>query len=401
MNILIIHQHYFPEMSGTARRAKELAEHFVKQKHKVSILTSFPREYRSIPGQSFDKNENLNGVTIHRVNSIFEVKNNVFLRMLSYLTFVIMSIKLGLRLSSKSDIIITIAPLSSGIIGAIIRMFNKKYHHFDIPDILPDLGISAGMIKNKLIIFLLRKLELWVYKKCDSISTCTNGQMNNIEGKGVPRKKLSCIPDWIDTDFFNINYKKFKGEVSTLYNYPNKIILSFVGNIGALQNPDVFIDLMSSFKENGENDFIFLFIGDGIMLPKLRELSDTKNLDNVKFLGRVKREYIPAIMQMSDILVTNYVSDEHLNLYIPGKLFEYAISGKPIVIGARGDSKEFIEKYKLGLVVEPSNYLNFKDAIINISQKKYKFEPKMNEFSKDFSLKNVANRYENIFERIS
>ena len=137
------------------------------------------------------------------------------------------------------------------------------------------------------------------------------------------------------------------------------------------------------------------------MLPKLRELSDRKNLDNVKFLGRVKREYIPAIMQMSDILVTNYVSDEHLNLYIPGKLFEYAISGKPIVIGARGDSKEFIEKYKLGLVVEPSNYLNFKDAIINISQKKYKFEPKMNEFSKDFSLKNVANRYENIFERIS
>ena len=194
-------------------------------------MLSLPRKYRSIPGQSFDKNENLNGVKIHRVNSIFEVKNNVFLRMLSYLTFVIMSIKLGLRLSSKSDIIITIAPLSSGIIGAIIRMFNKKYHHFDIPDILPDLGISAGMIKNKLIIFLLRKLELWVYKKCDSISTCTNGQMNNIEGKGVPRKKLSCIPDWIDTDFFNINYKKFKGEVSTLYNYPNKIILSFVGRL--------------------------------------------------------------------------------------------------------------------------------------------------------------------------
>ena len=31
---------------------------------------------------------------------------------------------------------------------------------------------------------------------------------------------------------------------------------------------------------------------------------------------------------MSDILITNYVSDEHLDLYIPGKLFEYAISGK-------------------------------------------------------------------------
>lgn len=385
-------------MSGTARRAKELAEHFVKQEHNVSVLTSFPREYRSIPGQSYEKNEILNGVKIHRVNNIFEVKNNVFLRMLSYFTFVIMSIQSGLRLSNKSDIIITIAPLSSGIIGATIRMFNKKYHHFDIPDILPDLGISAGMITNRFIIYILRKLELWVYIRCDSISTCTNGQMKNIEEKGVPINKLSCIPDWVDTDFFNINHIKFKDEVSSLYAYPNKKILSFVGNIGALQNPSIFIDLMSTLKE--KDDYIFLFIGDGIMLPKLKKLVDRKNLDNIKFLGRVKREYIPSIMKMSDILVTNYVSDEHLNLYIPGKLFEYAISGRPIVIGARGDSKKFIEKYKLGLVVEPSNYLNFKHAIINISQSIYKFEPKINEFSNDFSINNVANKYQIIFEKI-
>jgi len=47
MKILMIHQHYFPEMSGTARRTRELAESFVKNGHKVSVLTSFPREFRS------------------------------------------------------------------------------------------------------------------------------------------------------------------------------------------------------------------------------------------------------------------------------------------------------------------------------------------------------------------
>ena len=69
-------------------------------------------------------------------------------------------------------------------------------------------------------------------------------------------------------------------------------------------------------------------------------------------------------MRQSDILLTNYISDEHLNLYIPGKLFEYAISRKPIVIGSRGDSKQFIENYDLGLVVPPSNKNAFMDAII-------------------------------------
>ena len=47
-------------------------------------------------------------------------------------------------------------------------------------------------------------------------------------------------------------------KVSKLYNYPNKKTISFVGNIGALQNPIVFIELMDLFKQKGLNNFIFL-----------------------------------------------------------------------------------------------------------------------------------------------
>jgi hypothetical protein len=68
MKILLIHQHYFPEMSGTARRAKELAEGFVKRGYDVNILTSFPRDYRSMPNSSYNVIESLNGVSIYRVS---------------------------------------------------------------------------------------------------------------------------------------------------------------------------------------------------------------------------------------------------------------------------------------------------------------------------------------------
>ena len=62
IGFLMIHQHYFPEMSDTVRRTKELAEYFVKQNHKISIITSFSREYRSLPNQYFKRVERLNGV---------------------------------------------------------------------------------------------------------------------------------------------------------------------------------------------------------------------------------------------------------------------------------------------------------------------------------------------------
>ena len=59
----MIHQHYFPEMSGTARRTKELAESFVKRGHEVSVVTSFPREYRSMPGEEYKPFEIIGPIT--------------------------------------------------------------------------------------------------------------------------------------------------------------------------------------------------------------------------------------------------------------------------------------------------------------------------------------------------
>jgi colanic acid biosynthesis glycosyl transferase WcaI len=399
LKILLIHQHYFPEMSGTARRAKELAESFVNQGYFVTIITSYPRDYRSIPGESFKSTERIAGVNVIRVNNIFEVKKNPFLRMISYFSFVLLSFNLGLKLARGSDIVISIAPISSGIVGALIQLISKKHHHFDIPDILPDLGISAGMIKNKFVIYILRKLEYWVYKHSDSISTCTKGQMKNINQKGVSMKKLCCIPDWINDSFFRVNHQKYYEEVSQTYNYPNKIIISFVGNIGALQKPSVFIEVMELLENNKLNNFVLLFFGDGIMLNQIKKMVIAKNLNNVEFIGKVKREYIPAIMNMSDILVTNYVPDEHLDLYIPGKLFEYAISQKPIVIGARGDAKEFIEKYNLGIAVKPSCVSGFMDAILKISNGSYKHNPDTAQFTVEYSIENIVKKYNKIFNK--
>ena len=69
--------------------------------------------------------------------------------MLSYGFFVFFTIYKLIGKVNKYDIMISIAPLSSGIIGAMLRKLYKIHHHFDVPDMLPDLGIAAGMIKNK------------------------------------------------------------------------------------------------------------------------------------------------------------------------------------------------------------------------------------------------------------
>jgi colanic acid biosynthesis glycosyl transferase WcaI len=388
-------------MAGVARRAKELSEELVKKGHRVTVITSYPRNFRSIPDISFYKRETINNVKIIRYKTIFSVGKNTFFRFLSYILYVISSFNYLFINRKTYDIMISMAPLPPAIAASFARIFFKKYHHFDVPDILPDLGISAGMIKNKLLIKLLYKIEKFVYDNSDSISAITNGQIKNIENKGISINKIYFVPDWIDQNFFKQNLLKYKKIVSQTFNNSKKVIITFAGNIGALQNPEIFLDTMSLLKKEGQNKYQFVFIGDGIMLPSLVEKVKKDNLDNVKFLGRVKREHIPSYMNLSDILVANYLPNKYLDICIPGKIYEYAISNKPIIMGSKGEAKKIIEKYSLGIAVAPSNIQEFKNAIISLTDGNYNFKPKMTSFEEDFSLKKIANSFNKILEQIN
>ena len=179
-----------------------------------------------------------------------------------------------------------------------------------------------------------------------------------------------------------------------------KIIISFIGNIGALQNPEIFIDTMRELKNDRFNNFHFLFIGDGIMLDSLKLKTKMLKLKNIDFLGRIQRKYIPSYMSLSDILVANYLPNKYMDICIPGKLFEYAVSNKPLVMGSSGEAKSLIEKYKLGIAVKPSSVEDFKDAFIKLSHKEYLHKPNLSSFIQNFSLNTISKNYINIFSNL-
>ena len=81
-------------MAGVARRAKELSEQFVKNGHSVTVLTTYPRDFRSMPGFESKKYEVLNNVVVIRRKTIFYVGKNSIIRMLSYFMYVLIFIML-------------------------------------------------------------------------------------------------------------------------------------------------------------------------------------------------------------------------------------------------------------------------------------------------------------------
>ena len=109
-----------------------------------------------------------------------------------------------------------------------------------------------------------------------------------------------------------------------------------------------------------------------------------------------KNKFIEAlayILQNNKFL--NSSGDGEFDKDVDG-IFEYAISNKPIIIGSKGDAKNFIEKYNFGIVVAPSNKIAFKKAILEVTNGNYNFLPKTDKFISDYSIENILDKYENI-----
>ena len=399
MKILFIHQHYFPEMGGATRRTKELAEFFQKKNNEVHVLTTLPRKERAFSNYNVKANEYLNGILIFRLNNHVKPGDNVFSRLLSYSLFVLLSLFWLLKRGKRYDLIITIAPLASGICGAFINKYYKIPHHFDLPDIHPDLGISGGMLKNKILIKLLYKIEKIVYKYSDTISPLTKGQIQNLVNKGVNPSKIKLFPDWVDNKYFKKNRDMYNKVIKQkLYPYRNHKLITFMGNIGVLQNLKTFLKTTKLLNSESNLKFKFLFIGDGVMLTELKKIVKKEGIKNVIFIGRVERKYIPSYLYLSDILVANYANNKYLEMSIPGKTYEYLATGKPIIIGARGSAAELIRSFNAGIAVEPSNEKEFKNAILEIINNPGIFSFSLEKFISKYDINSVLTDYYEFIE---
>ena len=103
-------------------------------------------------------------------------------------------------------------------------------------------------------------------------------------------------------------------------------------------------------------------------------------------------------MNLSDVLIANYLSNKYMDICIPGKLFEYIVSKTPIVMGSKGEAANFINKHNAGIAVHPSDVNAFVNAVCKIVDGRFDYKPNYEEFINNFSLKKIANSYDSVFK---
>lgn len=369
MKILYLTHFFPPELNGGARRVYDLSKTWVSLGHDVTVSTGFPSHPTGIVPPEYKgqwiSEENMDGIKVLRTKKFNTPNKGFFLRILNHLSMAISAFIINLIRNNKYDVLIcTSPPLFIGISAVLLKKIKKIPFVFELRDLWPQQAIDLGILKNKLLISLSKKMERFFYKQADHIIVVTKGSIELLVQDGVDRSKITLIRNGVLPDIFRTKSSKNNDDL----NINNKFVISYLGTFGHSQGLETILLAAKELAKKNIEQIHFLLVGDGVEKEKLLNLKLKNNLNNVSFLPTQPFNKVPDFYKASDVLIIILKKNGLFKNTIPSKVYEIMASGKPILAVIEGECSEIINDAGCGFVVEPENYVKLADKIIEISK---------------------------------
>lgn len=363
--ILFIGGNYYPEPTGIGKYNGEMIDQLANFGYQCTVITSFPyypywqvqkpyakysywfkHEKKSVH-QSDD-----NWIDIYRCPQYVPTRPTGLRRMLLDFSFCCTSLVTIFKLifSKKFDYVFTVVPgFPAGILGVFYKRIKGGKFIYHIQDLQIDAANDLNIIKSKFIVRVLLKMEKYLLKNADIVSSISQGMIKKIKNKY--NREVILFPNWVDTnDFYPItdaeNLKKAFG-----FKVTDKVIL-YSGAIGEKQGLEIIIEIAPYFK--GNTDLKFVICGSGPYKDKLQQAALSKGCDNIIFLPIQPVDKLNLFLNMADahlVLQKQNAAD----LVMPSKLTTiFSVGGVAIVSASTGSTlHDILVAHKLGFPIEP------------------------------------------------
>jgi len=372
--ILMVCQYFPPEIGAPQARISEMATYWTLRGYEVTILTGVPNhpdgqvpiEYRGL----IRRTELFGDVVVVRTGMYTTPNKGIFKKTLSHISFMFSSLIFGYWKLGRIDIVVVSSPTFFSIISAwIISIFKRCKLIVEVRDLWPGIFVELGVLKNKTVIRILEKMELFFYRVADRVVVVTDGFKDNISSRGISREKIVVIKNGVDLSRFTPQGRVDKCRMEMRADSTHTVVL-YVGVHGISQDLDSLISVADMVKDDGLK---ICLIGNGAERERLKERVANERIENVTMLQSVPRDIVVQYLNSADILIVSLKAIPLFDSFIPSKIFEYMAVAKPIVGLVTGEPAAILKKGG-AMVVKQNDLAALKEALIKLS-----VEPKLRE----------------------
>lgn len=383
-----------------------MADAWVAAGHEVTVVTNFPNHPTGVlyPGyrRSAFLEEQVDGIRILRCRTYITPNRGFVRKVFSHLYFALNAFLQGRSRVGRPDLLLVSSPpLFTGLgVWALSRSLRCPYI-LEVRDLWPAIFVELGVLRNRLIIALLERLELFLYRRSRHVVTVTRAFADDIADRGFPRERLSFIPNGVDLRRFSPGAGS--AAVRREFGVDGKFVVLYLGTHGISQALGSVVEAAASLRE--EPEIHFLFVGEGADRQALIEQAERLELPNVSFFPGQPKEKVPSLYAIADVCLVPLRDIPLFRAFIPSKMFEVMACEVPLVASVAGEAAEILEASDGGAVIcPPEDSERLAQAILELRRdprRRRSMARRGRRFVvREFDRKRLAHQYLELMEKI-
>ncbi len=365
MHILLIHQAFtaLDEPGGT--RHHELARFLIEKGHRLTVIAS-PVSYltgAARPGRiPWVSRQEENGLTILRTYTYAALHRSFIHRVFSFLSFMISSFLVGLRVQAVDLVWGTSPPIFQGLSAWALAKLKRKRFLFEVRDLWPAFAVAVGVLRQPVLIRLSEGLERFLYRGADRVMVNSPGYIQHVQSRGA--RQVDLVPNGADPRMFDpqadgLIFRKTHG-------LEGKFIALYAGAHGMSNDLGIVLQAAELLKDHAEIAIVLL--GDGKEKPALMAQAEAMQLTNLHFLASVPKLQMPEALAASDACIAILKPIALYATTYPNKVFDYMAAGRPVVLAIAGVICEVIQSVQAGIPVPPGDAQAMAQAILTLAK---------------------------------
>lgn len=314
-----------------------LARQWRKAGHEVTIVAASESHLRS---RHVDMKGGLTEQSIEGIRYVWlrtqRYAGNGVRRVFNIATFVAQSVRhartiLGGR---RADFVIASSTYPLDILAArrMAALSGAKLV-FEVHDLWPLTPMElGGLRRSHPFIAVMQWAENLAYRSADRVISLLPNTIGHMLDHGMHREKFLYIPNGVDREAWQRSQLPIPAEHAKAFQILREkghLIIGYAGSHGLANSLGTLLDAASLLRGRPVS---FVLVGQGPERDELMKATETRGLDNVKFLPSVPRAAIPQLLSQFD---AGYLGWRRQPLYrfgiSPNKLVDYMMAGLPVI----------------------------------------------------------------------
>jgi len=304
----------------------------------------------------------MDGINVVRVWTYVTANEGFLRRSLDYFSFAVTGVIGGLFLPRPDVIVATSPQIFTALAGCILAGIRRRPFVFELRDLWPDSIVAVGAMREGVLLRRLRHLEYWLYGRAARIVSVTKAFKRILVANGVPQEKITIVRNGVDLEAFVPGPKP--PELERSLKLGGKFVAAYVGTIGMAHGLEVLLSAAERLKDRP--NLAVLLVGTGAERVKLETDAQRRGLENIVFVGPVDKVEVKRYWRLCDVALVLLKDLPLFTHVIPSKMFEAMGTGRPIILGVRGESQELLGEAEAGIAIPPETSSALAEALAKL-----------------------------------